>query len=64
MFISCNSGHLIELYQGGQAHDTHVIISHDLRTFCARLNVCLTSILLFLVDCRLEVLPYDVVLLD
>ena len=52
MFISCNSGHLIELYQGGQAHDTHVIFSHDLHTFCARLNVCLTIILLFLVDCR------------
>ena len=47
MFVSCNSGHLIALYQGGQAHDTHVIISHNLLTFCARVNVCLTIILLF-----------------
>ena len=30
--------------QGGQSRDTHVVISHILFTFCARLKVCLTNI--------------------
>ena len=38
--------HLWFLVQGGQSRDTHVVISHILFTFCARLKVCLTIIFL------------------
>ena len=33
--------------QSGQSRDTHVVISQDLFTFCSRLKVCLTNIILF-----------------
>ena len=33
--------------QGGQSHDTHVVISHVLFSFFARFKVCFTIILLF-----------------
>ena len=32
--------------QGRQSHNTHVVILHDLFTFCARFKVCLTVIVL------------------
>ena len=41
-----NDYHVYLLGQGGQSHDTHVVISHDLFTFCARMKVCLTIIFL------------------
>ena len=33
-------------HQRGQSRDTHVVMSHVLFTFCARLKVCLTIIFL------------------
>ena len=36
------------IYKGGQSRDTHMVISHDLFTFCARLKVSLTIIIFVL----------------